>query len=285
MRIKKTVIVAMLVIFSGAAVGAQQAGKAPKASKTPPSTPAAAAEGDTKSVIFNWMWYTGMLRGTQEVDSVATLEVLQSTGTMLVGKQPCKLSNYRVSINYQISGMRVRYACTTPDGQVHNGIEVVSGQYAWDEDKLGAGLTAGDGTATPNKAALNERIIRLWAGPQGAAKAAAAGGANTKVAMEGGKPVVTFPIPGVPGAIAKATLSPQNQAEKIEVREGNSVTEFTYENYGDYNTADNKVYGYLPGHIVEKKDGVTVRDLTIKQTEVGNLYVVIPVPDGVRKAF
>ncbi len=284
MQIRKAIVVAMFVIASGAVAGAQDAGKAPKAPRTPPATPAAAAEGDTRAVIFNWMWYTGMLRGVNEVDSVATLE-LQATGTLMIGKQPCKLSNYRTSINYQVSGMRVQYACTTPDGQAHKGIEVVAGQFAWDEDKLGAGLVAGNGTATPNKAALNERLIRLWASPQGAPKAAAAGGANTKVAMEGGKPVVTYSIPGFPGAIAKATLSGQNQAEKIEVRQGKNVTEFTYENYGDYNPADDKVYGYLPGHYVEKKDGVTVLDLAVKQTDVGNLYVVIPVPDNVRRAF
>jgi hypothetical protein len=284
MQIKKIVGIAMFVIVSAAAVGAQQAGKAPKGPRTPPASPAAAAAGDTKSVIFNWMWYTGMLRGVGEVDSVATLE-MQGNGTMMVNKQACKLTNYRASINYQVSGMRVQYTCTTPDGQAHKGIEVVSGQYAWDEDKLGAGLTPGDGNAAPNKAAINDRLIRLWAGPQGAPKAAAAGGANTKVSVEGGKAVVTYPIPGVPGAMAKATLSAQNQAEKIEVRQGNDVTEFTYENYGDYNPADDKVYGYLPGHFVEKKNGVTVLDLAVKQTDVGNLYVVIPVPDSVRKAI
>ena len=78
--------------------------------------------------------------------------------------------------------------------------------------------------------AVQERLIRLWASPQGAPKAALAGaGINdrpdgapipatllagrchdelgeTSVAWEGGKPVVTFPIPGVAGATATATL-------------------------------------------------------------------------------
>jgi len=280
MQIKKIVVIATLVTLGAVAHAAQNA----KPPRTPPATPVAAAAGDTKSVIFNWMWYTGMLRGVQEVDSVATLE-LQGMGTLQVGKQPCKLANYRQSINYQVSGMRVQYTCMTPDGQTHKGIEVVSGKYAWDEDMLGAGLVPGKGTATPNKAALDERLIRLWASPQGAAKAAAAGGQNTKVAVEGGKAVVTFPIPGVQGAIAKATLSAQNQAERVEVRQGNVVTEFTYSDYGDYNPADDKVYGYLPGHQVEKRDGMTIFDLNVKQTDVGNLYVVIPVPENVRKAL
>jgi hypothetical protein len=229
------------------------------------------------------MWYLGMLRGVQEIDAVATLE-LQGTGTIQVQAQPCKLANYRASINYQVSGMRVQYTCTLPNGQSRTAIEVVSGGFAWDEDVIGAGLLPGRGTATPNRAALTERLIRLWSGPQGAPKAAAVAGENTRVAMEGGKPVVTFPIPGVEGAVAKATLNAENQAERIQTTLGNVVTEFTYEKYEDYNSADDKVYGYFPGHIVEKRNGATILDLTISQTDVGNLYVVMPVPQSVRTA-
>ena len=250
---------------------------------TPPPTPKAAAAGDRKSVIFNWLWYMGMLRGIQEVDAVATLE-LQGAGTIQVQGQPCKVSNYRASINYQISGMRVQHTCALPNGQSRKGIEVVSGAFAWDEDIVGAGLVPGRGTPAPNRNALNERLIRLWSSPQGAPKAAAAGGENTKVAIEDGKPVVTFPIPGVPGAIAKATLNAENQAEYVQTKLGNVVTEFIYEKYEDYNPADDKVYGYLPGHIVEKRNGVTVLDLTVTQTDVGNLYVVVPIPESVRTA-
>src|SRR5438552_18973530 len=250
---------------------------------TPPPTAKAVAAGDRKWVLFNWMWYMGMLRGVQEVDAVATLE-LQGTGTIQVQGQPCRLTNYRASINYQVSGMRVQYTCTVPNGQSHKAIDVVSGQFAWDEDMVGAGLVPGRGTATPNRAALNERLIRLWSSPQGAPKAAAAGGENTKVAMEGSKPVVTFPIPGVQGAIAKATLNAENQAERVQATVGNVGPEFVYEKYDDYNSPDDKVYGYFPGHIVEKRNGTTVLDLTITQTDVGNLYVVVPVPPNVRAA-
>jgi hypothetical protein len=229
------------------------------------------------------MWYLGMLRGVQEVDAVATLE-LQATGTIQVQGQPCKLANYRASINYQVSGMRVQYECTLANGQSRKASEVVSGGFAWDEDIVGAGLVPGRGTATPNRAALNERLVRLWSSPQGAPKAAAAGGENTKVAIEDGKPVVTFPIPGVPSAMAKATLNAENQAEYVQTKLGNIVTEFIYEKYDDYNPPDDKVYGYFPGHIVEKRNGVTILDLTITQTDVGNLYVVVPVPESVRSA-
>ena len=285
MRTKPAVIVitvGMLALAQGALhpLAAQWAGT----TRTPPPTPEAAAAGDVKTVLFSWMWYMGMLRGTDEVDAVAMFELRKSTGSIRVGGQPCKLTNYRASINYQVSGMRAQYACALPNGQSRNGIEVVSGEFAWDEDIVGAGLVPGKGTPAPNPGARNERLIRLWAGPWGAPKSAVAGGANTRVAMEGGKPVVTFPIPNVPGAMAKATLNAENQAERVEVRQGNVVTEFIYENYADWNPEDDKVQGYTPGHIVEKRDGVTILDITVVETYVGNLYVVVPVPESVRKA-
>src|SRR6266567_1204486 len=270
-----TVVIVIVVAGGAQPVWAQRT--------TPPPTAKAVAAGDRKSVVFNWMWYMGMLRGVQEVDAVATLE-LQATGTMQVQGQPCRITSYRASINYQVSGMRVQSTCTLPNGQTRKAIEVVSGAFAWDEDIVGAGLVPGRGTPSPNRAALNERLIRLWSSPQGAPKAAAAGGENTKVAIEDGKPVVTFPIPGVPGAIAKATLNAENQAEYVQTKLGNVVTEFIYEKYDDYNPPDDKVYGYFPGHIVEKRNGVTVLDLTIIQTDLGKLYVGVPVPQSVRTA-
>jgi hypothetical protein len=108
------------------------------------------------------------------------------------------------------------------------------------------------------------------------------GGTLTKVTAERGKPVVTFPIPGVQGAIAKATLNGQNQAERVEVRHGTVVTEFTYDKYADYNPEDDKVDGFFPGRIVEKRNGTTVLDLNVVETHVGNMYVVMPVPPSIR---
>ena len=256
--------------------------------RKPPTGVAAAAAGDTAGVLFNWRWYMGMLRSTQEVESVATFELRKSTGTIVVDGQPCRLMNYRASLNYQVSGMRAHYTCTLPNGQVRERIEVVSGQnlgnerFAWDEDVVGAELVAGRGKATQRSDALPERLIRLWSSPQGAVKAAHAGGKATRVAVEAGKPVVTFPIPGVPGATAKAVLNSQNQAERVEVRSGQTVTEFMYDKYDDYNPADDKVYAFFPGRIVEKRNGATVLDLNIVETHTGNMYVIMPVPKRLR---
>ena len=245
-------------------------------------TPAKDAR-DLKAVLFNWAWYMGMLRGAQETESVATLE-LKATGTIQVDWQPCRLTKYRISNNYQTTAERIQIACTRANGQAYQNIEVVSGQYAWDEDIVGAEIVPGKGKATPKPALLRERLIRLWASPQGAPKAAAAAKENASVAWETGKPVVTYPIPGITGAVAKATLNAQNQAQHIEVRDGNVVMEFDYAKYDDYNNPLNKIEAFMPGTSVEKRNGVTVRDLTTTETETGNLYVIAPVPASVKKA-
>jgi hypothetical protein len=269
-----TIAFAGLVVVGAAA---QRQGGAPAR-----YTPAPGAK-DVRAVLFNWAWYMGMLRGPQEIEAVATLE-LKATGTMQVDGQPCRLTKYRISNNYQLSGERIQIACTRANGQTYQNVEVVSGQYAWDEDIPGAEIVAGKGKATPRPTLLRERLIRLWASPQGAPKAAAAAKENASVSWDTGKAVVTFPIPGVAGAIAKATLSAQNQAEHIEVRDGAVVTTFDYAKYDDYNNPLNKIEAFMPGTMIEKRNGVVVRDLTTTETETGNLYVVMPVPASVRKA-
>src|SRR5688572_33458655 len=95
----------------------------------PPYTPAAGAR-DLRSVLHNWGWHLGMLRSDQERDIVASLEY-QSKGTMQVGGQPCNVTKYRSSINYQKSGERIQITGTRPNGQNCSTIEVLSGAYAW----------------------------------------------------------------------------------------------------------------------------------------------------------
>lgn len=275
---KTTTLITCLVAFLVVSAAATQQQQAPARRYTP-----APGAKDLKAVLFNWMWHMGMLRGPQEIEAVATLEH-QATGTVVVDGQPCTLTKYRVSTNYQVSGQRIQYTCTRASGQEYSAIEVVSGRYAWNEDVPGAEITPGRGKATPVPAALHERLIRLWAGPQGAPKAAAAGGAKTTVSHDTGKAVVTFSIPGVPGAIATATLSSQFQAERVEVTHGTTVYDFTYGQYDDWNNPLNKVEAFYAGTLVEKRNGVTLRDLTTVETETGNVYVVMPVPASVRQA-
>ena len=197
--------------------GAQGGGGGGRGGGAQAYTPAAGAR-DLRSVLFNWGWHLGMLRGDQEIDLIASLEY-QGKGTMQVDGQPCTLTKYRISTNYQTSGQRTQITCTRPNGQTYSNIEVLSGAYSWNEDIPGAELIKGKGKATPMAAATEERMIRLWASPQGALKSALAGiqdppifavrpgtqvpadvatAGKTSVVWEGGKPVVSFPIPGCP---------------------------------------------------------------------------------------
>jgi hypothetical protein len=154
---------------------------------------------------------------------------------------------------------------------------------------------------------VQERLIRIWASPQGAPKSALAGTMNTwtlganpgTVIADGvtkvgntsvswdaaGKPMVTFPIPGVPGATGTATLEAKYWTEKVVVTQGATTTEFNYSDYKDWNNPLNKIEVFYAGRLIEKKNGAVVRDLTTSQTETGNVYVVAPVPPSVQKAM
>jgi hypothetical protein len=155
-------------------------------------------------------------------------------------------------------------------------------------------------------AAVQERLIRFWASPQGAPKAAVAGttdtfwaGANpgtlfadgvakvgqTSVSWQGNKAVVTFPLPGVSGATATATLDAKYMVERVVVAQGATTTEFTYSNYQDWNNPLNKIEVFYAGRMIERKNGAVVRDLTTTETETGNVYVVAPVPASVKAAI
>jgi hypothetical protein len=271
-----------------------------------PYTPAPGAK-DLRSVIFNWMWHQGMLKGTDERDMVHTLEYQAKGGTIQVDGQPCTLSKYRVSTNYQTFSQRTDYTCTRPNKQAYSNIEVVSWHYAWNEDVRGAEIGGTKGKAVAMPATVQERLIRIWASPQGAPKAALAGtmdtwtlGANPGVVLAdgqmkignttvswdaAGKPVVTFPIPGVQGAMGTATLDAKFMTEKVVVAQGTNTTEFTFSNYQDWNNPLHKIEVFYAGRMIERRNGAVVRDLTTRETETGNVYVVAPVPASVQKAM
>jgi hypothetical protein len=299
---KKTAIGVVLTISALSTAVAQAQGGFPD---PPPLYRPAKEAKDLRAVLFNWTWYMGMLRGLDEHELITSLEY-QGKGAIQVDGQPCTLTKYRVSTNYQTPGQRVQYTCTRPNGQTVSGVEVVSGQYAWNEDTPGAEIVSGKGKATPMRGAEEERLIRLWASPQGAPKAAIAGaapraelGANpgtllqdgvakageTSVSWEAGKPVVIYPIPGVPGATAAATLNDKYMVERVVVKHGSTTTEFTYGDYKDWNNPLNRIEAFYAGKMMERRDGMVVRDLTTVQTETGSVYVVMPVPASVRAAI
>ncbi len=154
-------------------------------------------------------------------------------------------------------------------------------------------------------AAVEERVIRLWSGPQGAFKAAFAGTSDppsmtprpqklaadvmtigkTSVAWTGNKPVLTYPIPGVPKATATTTLNDKFMAESVVVKHGANTYEFTYSDYKDWNNPLNPAEAMYAGRMIEKKNGAVVRDITTTLTETGQMYVVVPVPASVKAAI
>jgi hypothetical protein len=105
------------------------------------------------------------------------------------------------------------------------------------------------------------------------------------VSWEADTPVVTFPIPGVPGATGTATLDARYMTEKVVVTQGQTTTEFTYSDYQDWNNPLHKIEVFYAGRMIERRNGAVVRDLTTSETETGNVYVVAPVPPSVRKAI
>jgi hypothetical protein len=173
----------------------------------------------------------------------------------------------------------------------------------------GAELVPGKGKATPNQATLIERRIRLWASPHGAVKAAIAGAAGmppsesfgenpavlldtqakagaksmTTLEWQGEKAVLTFPIPDVPGATATATLV-NYLPESVVVTNGPDKYEFIYGKWADWNNPLFKIEALYPGTILERKNGAVVRNMTAKVTEIGQIYVIVPVPESIKKA-
>ena len=228
-----------------------------------------------------------------------------------------------MQVNYQLPGYRVQYECTLPNKQTVKNVETMSGDYAWDDDIPGAELVAGKGKSTPKQETLTERRIRLWASPHGVVKAAiaAAAGQSTNEAfgenpaalldrqaaagVKGNttltwvtetlpargttkaetvqKAVLTFPVPDVPGATMTATLT-NDLPEKVVVKNGADTTEFIYGKWADWNNPLFKIEALYAGTIVEQKNGKVVRNMTTKVTEIGQVYVIVPVPDSIKKA-
>ena len=230
-----------------------------------PVGPGAQSAADPARVVFEMQDALGLLRGLQQQDSVNRIEYWGIEGTIAARGRPSQLTNFKVSINYAVPGMRVDLT--------HNGqreIQVVSGTAAWNEEMPG-------GKATPMPAAAAERLLQIWLTPIGLAKAAKAAGASTRVAVENGATVVTFPVAG---ATVKAVLNTLYEPEQVEARVGSTVIQIGYSDYGDWND-DAKADVFLPRHIVQKQGGVTTMELAITNTNTYNPYVIMPVPENV----
>jgi hypothetical protein len=232
---------------------------------------AATPEGNqVKQVLYDMADSIGMLRNANEVDRIGSMNYW-ATGTIVSGGQPCKVIDYKASVNWILRGMRVEYKC---EGSAQRHVEVVKDNLAWNETEPGKG-------GTPAAAAANERALLLWTLPAGAIKTANDAGAAAKVATENGKTVVSYPIAPLK-ADMKLTLNKDNRIEQAESRMGTFTTVTTYENYGDWNGADYLSDVMFPRHIIQKRGTTTIADLTVTKTNTYNPYVIMPVPDSVK---
>jgi len=230
---------------------------------------------ELKTVLHNAADALGMLRTEREADLIATVRYW-GTGTMTIAGQVFKVTNYAGTVNFHVPGMRVDITRTAPDGSSQRAVEVVSDKFAWNETQPGTNPTPAAGIA-------NARLLQIWMLPQGVVKAATAAGAATTVATTGEVTTLTFPIASI-GATLKATIGEKDFIREVEARMGTSVITTTYSDYGDWNGADYLSDVMFPRHIVQKRDGTTVLDLTISKTNTYNPYVVMPVPENVEKA-
>jgi hypothetical protein len=228
------------------------------------------ADNQLKQTLYDMADSIGMLRNANEVDRLGSMNYW-ATGTIVSGGQTCKVVDYKASVNWILKGMRVDYKC---EGAPQRHVEVVKDTYAWNETEPGKG-------GTPAAAAFNDRALLLWTLPAGAIKAANDAGAATKVAMENGKTVVTYPIASLKADV-KLTLNKDSRIEQIESRMGGVTTVTTYEEYGDWNGADYLSDVMFPKHIVQKRGATTIADLTITKTNTYNPYVIMPIPESVK---
>jgi hypothetical protein len=220
------------------------------------------------------------------IDIINTMEIFAS-GTVDTGGQP-STAEYHAALGYIPPAMRVeitRQGASSADGHT---IQTVRENYAWNESEIGAGLTPGKGTATPAMPAAKARLLQLWILPYGIVKAAVAAGDKTRISMENGMTVLTFPLSGsLAGITVRATLDSKNFITKVETKPDNPaltnmVREVEYSDYADHGDVLTDIKS--PGHISEKEAGKPLLDLQVKMVNANNPYLVFPIPPNVKSA-
>ena len=196
------------------------------------------------------------------------------------------VKSYTASINYDTGSMRqelVREMGTTmprgggaPFTGEQRQVQVVSGNFAWN---MAPGPQAG---APPQAAAAAgnavERMLLVWATPQGFVKAATANHATTKKGKGGTE--VSFTV----GGKYKMTgvINARNEVERVQTWidqpiVGDMLVETVYSDYKDFGGVR------FPAHIAQSQDGFPALDLTVASV-TANPAVDITVPDNVRSA-
>jgi len=213
-----------------------------------------------------------------------------SVGQNFTPNQPwprVPVKNYTASINYDTGSMRLELLREMGPVMPRGGgapffgeqrqVQVVSGNYAWNVPPPPANAPAGAApppAATPD--AQLERMLALWATPQGFVKAAGANNATARNARGGTE--VSFTVGGK--YKMTGTISARGQVEEVQAWidhpiVGDMLVETTYTGYKDFGGV------MFPSRIVQTQDGYPSLDLTISAVNA-NPAVNITVPDSVR---
>ena len=145
---------------------------------TEPYTPAPDAK-DLKAVLFNWMWGMGMLKGHDERDMVAIARI-SGQGHDSGGRTA--VHAHEISCEHQLPDLQSADSVHLHAGERTNRTRTSrwsAGCTPGTKTRRGAEIGPTKGKATPMPAAVQERLIRIWASPQGAPKAALAGTTET----------------------------------------------------------------------------------------------------------
>ncbi len=238
------------------------------------------------------------LKAAAETLGVANIKTLEFTGSganFSVGQNytPTEpwprvtVKSYTASINYDTASMRqelVREMGTVmprgggaPFTGEQRQIQVVGGNYAWNVPVAAPGAAQAPAPAAAPANQL-ERMLMLWATPQGFVKAAMANNATTKKAKNGTE--VSFTI----GGKYKMTglINASHQVERVQTWidqsiVGDMLVETVYSGYQNMGGV------MFPSHIVQSQDGFPALDLTVSSVKA-NPAVDIAVPDNVRTA-
>jgi glyoxylase-like metal-dependent hydrolase (beta-lactamase superfamily II) len=243
----------------------------------------------------------GALQTAATTLGVANIKTLEFTGTgqmfsvgqNYVASDPwpaVPLKNYTVTINYDTAAMRVDLVRTMGPLMPRGGgapftgdqrqTQLVSGNYAWNMPAPAANAAAGAPApqAAPQAAAQVERMLALWATPQGFVKAAMANNATTRQVRGGTE--VSFTVGGKYKMVG--TINGQGQVEKVQTWVDQSIVgdmliETTYSGYRSFGGVT------FPSRIVQTQDGYPSLDLTISSVTANPMFDAA-VPDNVRNA-
>src|SRR5580704_3219103 len=197
---------------------------------------------------------------------------------------PFKTTSYTVTVDYKTPAMRMELQRTNPDVKVVRGggglplltpqtqNQVVSGKVAWN---VAAPAGGGAPAAAPAMAAVNDRLLAIWAGGSAGAAAWVSAPQGVIRAAQAGNAAVT-------GRSVTATLNGANLVEKVETKAdaavlGDVVIETTYGSYRDFGGVK------FPTRIAQKEGGFPMLDLTITDVKP-NINAAIAVPQNVQQA-